>query len=132
VNGWLEDKKKLLAFLLCRWKLLAAGFVFLAQCAPPQRCTQCEDRVVEGGGVDRGHVGACCKPNRGNLIRRITVCVSFPNQHPLFFCLFANLGLCWERRTPAAVAATESTEQILGGAYLTCVASLPRCFGGLC
>jgi len=80
------------------------------------------------GGVDRGHVGSCCKPNRGHLIRGITFCVTFPNQHPLFFCFFANLGVCWERRTPDCVAATE---QILGGVYLTCVGSLPRCFGGL-
>ena len=82
-----------------------------------------------GGGIDRGHVGGCCKPNRGNLIRRITFCVSFPNQHPLFFCFFANLGVCWDRITPAGVAATE---QILGGVYLTCVASLSCRFGGGC
>ena len=82
-----------------------------------------------GGGIDRGDVGGCCKPNRGCLIRRITFCVRFPNQHPLFFCFFANLGLCWERRTAEKVAATE---QILGGVFLTCVASFPPCFGGLC
>ncbi len=127
-NGLKVDKKKLLPSLLCCWKLLAGGVVFLAQCAPPQRCTQCEDRVVEGGVVDRGHVGSYCKPNRGHLIRGITFCVTFPNQHPLFFCFFANLGVCRERRTPDCVAATE---QILGGVYLTCVGSLPRCFGGL-
>jgi hypothetical protein len=81
------------------------------------------------GAFDRGDVGACCKPNRGNLVRRITFFVCFPNEDPLFFCFFANLGLCWESRTPATVAATE---HILGGVYLTCVASLPRCFGGWC
>jgi len=44
------------------------------------------------GGVDRGHVGSCCKPNRGHLIRGITFCVTFPNQHPLVFLLFCQFG----------------------------------------
>ena len=28
---------------------LLSGIVFLAQCAPPQRWTQCQDRMAEGG-----------------------------------------------------------------------------------
>ncbi len=81
-----------------------------------------------GGGIDRGHVVGCCQPNLGDFVRGISFCVCFPNQHPLFFCFFANLGLIWERRTAEGVAATE---QIWGGVFLTCVASLPPCFGGL-
>ncbi len=81
------------------------------------------------GGINRGDVEACCKPNRGNLVLRITFFVCFPNEDTLFFGFFVNLGLCWQSRTPATVAATA---QILGGVYLTCVASLPRCFGGGC
>ena len=90
-------------------------------CAPQQRCTLHQDNNHSKQGRQR--------PNGGNLVHRITFCVRFPNQHPLFFCFFANLGLCWERRTADVVAATA---QILGCVYLTCVASLPPCFGGLC
>ena len=56
-----------------------------------------------GGGIDRGDVGGCCKPNRGCLVRGITFCVRFPNQHPLFFCFFVNFGLNWERRPLATL-----------------------------
>jgi hypothetical protein len=81
------------------------------------------------GGIDRGDEGACCKPNRGKVVRGITFCVCFPIDDTLFFGFFVKFGLCWESRTPATGAATA---QILGGVYLTCVASLPRCFGGEC
>jgi hypothetical protein len=63
---------------------LLSVIVFLAECAPPQRWTQCQDRVAEGGGVDRGDEGACCKPNRGYLVQRITFSVCFAPPNPLF------------------------------------------------
>ena len=61
------------------------------------------------------------------MVWRITFCVCCPAPDTLFFCFFANLGLCLEIRTPGTVAATA---QILVGVYLTCVASLSCRFGG--
>jgi hypothetical protein len=82
-----------------------------------------------GGGFDRGDVGACCKPNRGYLVHRITFCVCFALPNLLFCPCFANLGQCCERITLATVA---PIEQILAGVYLTCQGSLPRYIGRLC
>ena len=48
-----------------------------------------------GGGIDRGHVGGCCKPNWGDLVRGITFCVRFPNQHPLVCCVCPVFACVW-------------------------------------
>ncbi len=66
------------------------------------------------GGLDRGDDGACCKPNRGYLVHRITFSVCFAAQNPLFWPCFANLGQCSERITLATLS---PIEQMLAGVY---------------
>jgi hypothetical protein len=51
------------------------------------------------GGLERGDVGACCKPNRGRLVRGITFCVCCAPPNPSFLLLFVQFRECMRRRT---------------------------------
>lgn len=81
------------------------------------------------GGVDRGDVGACCKPNRGKVVRGITFCVCFAPLNPMISLFFANFRQGCESRT---LATLKTTAQNLTGVYLTCQLSLACLFGSLC
>jgi hypothetical protein len=76
--GWLT--KKNLASLFVRCELLAVwGYGLRTMCTVIAVETVPVPRESDRGWVDRGDVGACCKPNRGNLlVQRITFCVCLP------------------------------------------------------
>jgi hypothetical protein len=74
-------------------------------------------------------VGACCKPNRGKMVRGITFCVCFVPLNHLISLFCANFRQGCERRT---LATLKTTAQNVTGVYLTCTLSLACQFGSLC
>ena len=58
------------------------------------------------GGIDRGDVFACCKPNRGNLVGKITWSVCFAPRNTSCLRLFVQIREFLKRRTLATLATT--------------------------
>ncbi len=110
---------------------LLSGVVVLAQCADVHRQSGGHSAKIgwQRGGLDRGDVGACCKPNRGKCVREITFCVCFARPTPVFSLFFANFRQCCEMRS---LATLKTTAQIFKGVQLTCQLCLACHFCSLC
>ena len=105
-NGWLLGKKNFKPPSFVVGTALLLELFVLAHWAPPKRYILWKDRVVEGG-VARVQVWTCCKPKRGYMVGRITLCCVFWHLSPCFACYLFSCHQCCKRITLARPLTTE-------------------------